>query len=394
MNQSALRSKNYRTFLYGNIMSLMGVWIQRLALGWQAWQLSESALVVGAVASLHLFPQIVLTPLFGVLADRIDSRWAAVATHLVMILVAIGLALLTMTGAMATHWLLLLSLVHGIANSAYAPVRLTLIVDLVEKPQYQSAVAIASMTFNLSRFAGPALAGGIVTLYGLSAAYFINAITYLPLIGAFLLIELKPRHGDRTGPSTYRSQLLEGIRYTREHKLILKLIIVAGFSSVLGRGVLELMPAFAALVLDGGSDVLATLMAGAGLGALLTSGFFALRRGTDHLPRIVGAGALGVGLSMAAFATVDSLSAGVVVVALLGFCASLVSIGSQIQVQLSVEDRLRARVMSLWSLVIFGGPAIGSIVAGVLVKELGPTTTLVAFACISIALNALLWRAR
>jgi MFS family permease len=390
MNQSALSSKNYRTFLYGNIMSLMGVWIQRLALGWQAWELSQSPVVVGLVAALHLFPQIVLTPLFGVLADRIDSRRAAIATHVVMILVALGLAGLTLSGNMAIPWLLSLSLVHGIANSAYAPIRLTLIVDLVEKTQYQSAVAIASMTFNLARFAGPPLAGGIVAIYGLGAAYLVNAVSYLPLIGSFLLIQLQPKQRNSTGPSSYLGQLIEGFRYTRDHRVIRNLILIAGISSILGRGVLELMPAFSALVLDGGSEVLATLMAGAGLGALVTSAFFATRLGAAHLPRIVWVGAIGVGASMAAFAAVESLLSGVAVVACLGLSSSLVSIGSQIQVQLSVEDQLRARVMSLWSLIVFGGPALGSIVAGLFVREFGAASTLVSFAAACIALNLLL----
>lgn len=373
----------------------MGVWIQRLAIGWQAWELSESAVIVGLVAALHLLPSIVLTPFFGVLVDRVNTRRAAIATHVAMTLVSIGMGVITLAGNMSTAWLLLLSLFHGIATSAYSPIRLTLIVDLVEKQQYPSAVAITSMTFNLSRFVGPAIAGWIVAVYGLGVAYLVNAVTYLPLIISFLLITIKPHHDETAGPSGYLDQLVEGLRYTRDHTLILNIILIASTSSLFGRGVLELLPAFSALVFDGGSNVLATFMAAAGIGALLTSLFFSVRSGTSNLYRIVLTGAVGVGISIAAFTAVKSFLGGIIVVTTLSLCASLVSIGSQIQVQLSVEDRFRGRVMSLWSLIIFGGPAVGSIVAGILVRELGTTSTLLIFAGCSVTLNFLFsggWR--
>ncbi|MEE8305807.1 MAG: MFS transporter, partial [Gammaproteobacteria bacterium] len=389
---SALASKNYRIFLYGNIVSLMGVWIQRLAIGWQAWELSQSPVIVGLVAALHLLPSIVLTPFFGVLVDRVNTRHAAIATHVAMTLISLGMGVITLTGDMSTTWLLLLSLLHGIANSAYSPIRLTLIVDLVEKQQYPSAVAITSMTFNLSRFVGPAIAGWIVAVYGLGVAYLANAVTYVPLIISFLLITIKPHDGGTTGPGGYLDQLVEGLRYTLDHTLIRNIILIASTSSLFGRGILELLPAFAALVFEGGSNVLATFMAVAGIGALGTSLFFSVRSGTSHLYRIVLIGAVGVGVSVGLFAAVNSLLGGIIVVTMLGVCTSLVSIGSQIQVQLSVEDRLRARVMSLWSLIIFGGPAVGGIVAGIAVRELGTTNTLIIFAACCLMLNFLFAR--
>lgn len=370
----------------------MGVWIQRLAIGWQAWELSESAVIVGLVAALHLLPSIVLTPFFGVLVDRVNVRHAAIATHVAMTMISLGMGAITLSGDMSTGWLLLLSLLHGIANSAYSPIRLTLIVDLVEKEQYPSAVAITSMTFNLSRFVGPAMAGWIVAVYGLGVAYLVNAVTYVPLIISFLLITIKPQHDETAGPTGYLDQLIEGLRYTRDHTLIRNIILIASTSSLFGRGILDLLPAFSALVFDGGSNVLATFMAVAGLGALGTSLFFSVRSGTSHLYGMVLVGAVGVGVSIGLFATVTSLLGGIIVIMILSTCASLVSIGSQIQVQLSVEDRLRGRVMSLWSLIIFGGPAIGSIVAGIFVRELGTTNTLLIFAGCCVMLNFLFAR--
>jgi len=212
---SAFSSRNYRKYLYGNICSVLGVWIQRLALGWHAWQLSESTLVVGLVAAAQFMPLIVLTPFFGVVADRVNTRLAAIAMHAVLALIATMLALLTLSGTMTIEWLGALALMHGFANSAYSPVRLALIPNLVRKEQFPSAVAIASMSFNISRFIGPGIAGAIVAVYGLAAAYAINAVTYLPVILALAIIRIDERPEDTAPAKPYFAQLLEGVRYTR-----------------------------------------------------------------------------------------------------------------------------------------------------------------------------------
>ena len=245
---SAFSSQNYRRYLYGNIFSVLGVWIQRLALGWHAWQLSESALVVGIVAAAQFLPLILLTPFFGVLVDRINTRIAAIGMHAVLALIATALTLLTISDLMRIEWLMSLALMHGIANSAYSPVRLALIPSLVQKSQFASAVAIASMTFNISRFIGPGIAGAIVAVYGLGLAYAVNAITYLPVIVALCFIRIESTVEEADVGKPYMSQLMEGIFYTRDHVRIRQVMLLSGVSNFFGRGILELMPAFAALV--------------------------------------------------------------------------------------------------------------------------------------------------
>lgn len=380
VSYSALSSSNYRKYLYGNLFSVLGVWIQRLALGWHAWQLSESALVVGFVAAAQFMPLVLLTPFFGVLVDQFSTRIAAIVMHSVLALIAGALALLTFTGNMSVEWLIGLAFMHGVANSAYSPVRLALIPDLVRKEQFPSAVATASMVFNISRFIGPGIAGAIVALYGLASAYAINAITYLPVIYVLLIIRINEHPPDAAEKKPYFAQLMEGFRYTRDHVQIRQIILLSGVSNFFGRGILELMPAFAALIFDGGSGVLAALMSAVGVGAILASLVFSSRRSQTHLHTVVVTGSIGVGLSIALFAVVESLPAGILAVLLMGLFASLVSIGSQTEVQILVENRLRGRVMSLWTLVIMGGPAVGSVVAGALAGDIGSTYTSFAFA--------------
>lgn len=377
---SAFASQNYRRYLYGNIFSVLGVWIQRLALGWHAWQLSESALIVGIVAAAQFMPLILLTPFFGVLVDRVNTRLAAIAMHAVLALIAGALAVLTVSGNMRIEWLIALASMHGIANSAYSPVRLALIPNLVRKSQFASAVAIASMTFNISRFIGPGIAGAIVALYGLGFAYAINAITYLPVIFALCVIRIDSGPADADKGKPYMSQLREGVFYTRDHVRIRQVILLSGVSNFFGRGILELMPAFAALVFEGGSGVLATLMAAAGVGAIGASLAFSIGVFRERLHGVVAYGSIGVALSILAFAWAGNLVTGIIVVLSLGLFASLVSIASQTEVQLLVENRLRGRVMSLWTLVIMGGPAIGSVVAGAMAGSIGPAATSYSFA--------------
>ena len=388
-SRSALGSKNFRIYMYGNSISVIGLWIQRLAIGWQAWQLSESPLVVGLVAGAQFMPLLFLTPLFGVIVDRTSSRDGAVVMHIIMIVLAAILAALTLSNAITIEWLLGLALAHGIAYSAYSPMRLSLIPDLVPPSLFPSAVAINSIVFNASRFIGPGIAGGIVALYGIGYAYAINAVTYLPIIVALLIIKPVTAAPGPPNEEGFVDQLLEGLRYTRDHPSIRQVILVAGVSTFFGRGIIEIFPALAVLIFDGGSVALAALMAAGGAGAIGASIIFSLLKTHKYLPAMVLIGAVGVGISMLLFANVSHISYGIAVTSLLGFFATTVSIGSQSEMQIKVDNELRGRVMSLWTLVIIGGPAIGSIVAGALVSDLGSTYTLLLFSGISLLLTAL-----
>ena len=378
-SESALSSKNYRTYLIGSTISLLGVWVQRLALGWHAWQLTESALVVGLIASAQFLPLILLTPFFGVFADQVSARTASIVMYLVLAANAIALGALTVTGQMTTEWLLFLALFHGVANSAYSPVRHSLIPLLVSRNKFASAVAINAIVFNVSRLVGPGIAGFVVARYGLGFAYFANALTYLPLVLVMSIIRLHREEEHTPDRKPYFAQLAEGFRYALAHAPIRQVILLAGVANFFGRGVLELMPAFAALVFGGGSAVLAALMAAAGVGAIIASLLFSSRTFGSHLHQAVVFGAVGVGLSTTLFAFATNLVTGMLVVALLGLFASIVSIGSQTEVQVNVENRLRGRVMSIWTITIVGGPAVGSAVAGAVTGSIGSTWTILSF---------------
>jgi MFS family permease len=385
-NYSALSSKNYRTYLFGSTLSVLGVWVQRLALGWHAWELTGSALIVGLLASAQFLPLILLTPFFGVLVDQVSARHAAVLMNVLLAATAATLGVLTVTDNITVEWLLTLAFLHGIANSAYSPVRHTLIPDLVSKQKVPSAVAINAVVFNVSRLVGPAIAGAVVAWYGIGAAYFINALSYIPAVIVLSIIRVAEHEPHPSTGEPYLAQLAEGLTYTRDHAPIRQIILLAGVSNFFGRGIMELMPAFSALIFGGGSGALAALMAAAGVGAILSSLMFSSRTFTAHLHEIVVVGGIGVGISLVLFGFVSSLPLGMLVVALMGLFGSLVSIGSQTEVQIHVENRLRGRVMSLWTITIVGGPAVGSVVAGALAGPLGATQTSLGFAAACLVL--------
>ena len=386
LKNSALSSKNFRLYFCGNIFSVLGVWIQRLSLGWHAWQLSESAFIVGLAAAVQYIPLLFLTPFFGVLADQYKPRSSAIVMHLILIFVALSLSVLTLINQMEIVSLLFLSFLYGVANSAYSPIRLALIPSLVSAKQLSSGVAISSAGFNLSRFIGPGIAGYIVTVYGLGYAYLVNAITYIPVVVVLAFIkaeEIKEISNKKEG---FFEKLKKGMIYTFNHDVIKNVILIAGVSSFFGRGLIELLPVFTATVYDGGSETLAILMAASGLGAVLASLIYMSGVLDLKLSKAVFYGGFGMSITCLFFALTENLIIGSLMVMMIGFFITFVAVGSQSEVQLNVANELRGRVSSLWTIVVLGGPAVGSLFAGVLANELGPKLTAMIFSSICLVI--------
>jgi len=386
LKNSALSSKNFRLYFCGNIFSVLGVWIQRLSLGWHAWQLSESAFIVGLAAAVQYIPLLFLTPFFGVLADQYKPRSSAIVMHLILIFVALSLSVLTLINQMEIVSLLFLSFLYGVANSAYSPIRLALIPSLVSAKQLSSGVAISSAGFNLSRFIGPGIAGYIVTVYGLGYAYLVNAITYIPVVVVLAFIKTKEIKEISNKKEGFFEKLKKGMIYTFNHDVIKNVILIAGVSSFFGRGLIELLPVFTATVYDGGSETLAILMAASGLGAVLASLIYMSGVLDLKLSKAVFYGGFGMSIMCLFFALTENLIIGSLMVMMIGFFITFVAVGSQSEVQLNVANELRGRVSSLWTIVVLGGPAVGSLFAGVLANELGPKLTAMIFSSICLVI--------
>ncbi|MGB5346952.1 MAG: MFS transporter, partial [Woeseia sp.] len=234
MNSSALRNRNYAIYLAGNTISLHGLWLYRVALGWFAWQLSHSELWVGIVAFTQFAPAVIFGPVFGVLADRFDRRAASILINSLSVLNMLLLGLLTAQGYIDIMALTLLSLMQGVLDGAHAPVRMSIVPNLVPRAQLHSAIALTSVAFNLSRFIGPAIAGVVIAGWGVAPAFVINGISYLSLIAALLIVKLIPS-GD---PARIRkhpvAELVDGARYAFASDAIRHLLLLAALGSVFG----------------------------------------------------------------------------------------------------------------------------------------------------------------
>jgi predicted MFS family arabinose efflux permease len=272
---------------------------------------------------------------------------------------------------------------QGILDGAHAPVRMSIVPNLVGREQLQSAIALTSVSFNLSRFIGPAIAGLVIAVWGVGTAFTINGVSYLAAIGAMIAVRLNPsskRADTRKHPWT---ELVDGARYAFSHKGLRGPLIIAALGAIFGRGALEMLPVFADAVYSGGASALAMLTSAIGGGAVLTG--LMLSRGTQWLTVGVLYVAVSVsGLLVIALGAVDVFEIALVIVAGLGISLSLSGVGSQILIQTLVDDELRGRVSSFWGMIAFGGTSLGSLAVGAAAHIWGLQSAVIATGILSL----------
>ena len=376
MNNSALSNRSFLIYLVGSTVSLHGLWIYRVALGWFTWELTGSEFWVGFVAFTQFAPAVVFGPLFGVLADRFDRRKASILINSLSAINMLVLGILAWFNLVDIVVLTAQSLIQGALDGAHTPIRMTLVPNIVEKRQLQSAIASASISFNVSRFIGPAIAGLIIATAGVSAAFAINSISYLAIIAALAVIELQPTAPRMKSSSDVWSELLDGVRYVLRHKTIRGLLITVAVASVFGRGALEMMPAFADAIYERGAAGLATLTAAIGVGAIMSG--LVLSRNTAWLnSNVVRLSVTTAGILIVLLGANSEFWMAVPIVVALGIILSLCGVGSQILIQTLVEDDVRGRVSSLWGMIAFGGTAFGSLLVGSAASAYGLQATVI-----------------
>lgn len=363
MNSSALSSRNFLIYLIGSTISLHGLWIYRVALGWFAWQLSGSEFWVGVIAFTQFAPAVFLGPVFGVLADRFDRRRASIVINSLSTVNMLLLGAFAAFDQVDIFVLAILSLMQGALDGAHTPVRMTIVPNLVDRIQLQSAIASTSISFNVSRFVGPAIAGLIIATFGVGAAFVVNGISYLAIVAAVSVVRLKSVGSRSKKPSDVWSELMDGVRYVLDHHTIRGLLIIMAVASILGRGALEMLPAFADAVFQRGSTGLAILTSALGVGAVATG--LVLTRSTKWLNgNVIRASVIAAGVLIALFGANSTFWLAVLMVTVLGVIMSLGGVGSQILIQGLVDEDVRGRVSSLWGMIAFGGTALGSLVVG------------------------------
>jgi MFS family permease len=363
--RSAMSNRNYRYYTAGNILSHFGSWIQRIAMGWLAWELEESGLWLGVVAIAELGPAVILAPFAGAIADRIDRLRGIRSTQALALLQAMALAAVTYLGLASIAWLIVLAFVRGVIMAFNQPFRFVVLPSLVERKDLPAAIAINSLSFNIARILGPAVAAGLIAQWGVATAFTVNALTFLVFIVTLFAIKLEnPFKAEPRPLSNIPFEILEGMRYCVRMPGIAQMFFLMAVVAMFGRAYVELMPGFADDVFGRGVDGLGILHSAIGGGAIFAGILLTMRGGITGLVRLVGWMVLLVGVGLIGFTATSNFWFAVVSAALTGFGMVIIGVGEQQLIQNAVAGNLRGRVMSLYGMISRGGPALGALLMG------------------------------
>jgi predicted MFS family arabinose efflux permease len=370
----SLRHRNFRLFFTGQLVSLIGTWMQSVALSWLVYRLTGRATLLGIVALATQGPIVLLSSLGGVLADRVDPRRLVVITQALQMVQACLLAWLTLTGRIQVWQILVLAVGLGLANAFDVPARTVLVARTVEREDLPNAIALNSSIFHGTRILGPALAGLLVAAVGEGWCFLANAVSFLGAIAGLMLMRLPPWEPRSDHPPVF-AHLLEGVRFVRGHRRVRLLLLLLAAVCLMGMPYTVLMPIFADGILHGGPRAMGLLMAASGLGAVLGAGTLAGRSRIRGLEKIAWLGAAAVGLTLACFAysRVFWLSALLMVPVGLGMVAHMTS--NNTLVQMLIPDEMRGRVMALYVMVFTAAMPLGAVIEGFAAHHIGAPLT-------------------
>jgi MFS family permease len=360
----ALRNPNYGAYTIGNATSLIGTWMQRVAVGWLAWELTRSGAWLGAVAVSDAIFLTLVGLVAGAAADRWDRLRIVKIGQWASLIQAVALFALTVTDTISMPLLLVLTAFLGICSAFIQPARHALVPSLVPASDLPAAVVINSIAFNSARFIGPAISGILIATLGVEAAFAANAASFVVFLVALARIRVEKDLDPPAHRRAFAWDLLEGIRYTATHPAVGPLLAMLIVTSMLGRSLAELLPAFADVIFRSGPMVLAALTSSMGIGAVLAALTMAGTSEARGLVRLALTGAFVFGLAVIAFAATDRLWIGIPTLVVAGACSTLLGVSIQTLILLAVPTTIRGRTMSIYGLIVWGGPAVGALGIG------------------------------
>jgi MFS family permease len=386
---SSLHSRNYRLYFIGQGISLIGSWMQNIALSWLVYRLTGSVFLLGLIGFTSQIPTLLLTPFSGVVTDRFNRLRILTLTQVSFMVVALTMALLVLLNLISVWHIVVLSIISGIINAFDAPARQSLVINLIDKPEnLGNAIALNSAIFNGARLVGPAIAGITIAAVGEGICFLLNAISFLAVIAALLQIKL-PKKQMATHTTNFKKSFTEGFHYTFQSLPIRTLIILLAIISMAGMSFIVLLPAYAKEILHGSSDTLGYLMSVLGAGALISALYMASRRTVIGLGKIVSVSiwVLGLAIIMASFSQKMYVSLIWCFFGGLSMILLLSSINTLLQT-ITDEDK-RGRVMSFYAMALIGTAPIGNLIAGSLASGIGiPNTMLI---CGFVMLGSGIW---
>jgi len=393
---ATLKVPNYWRYVVGNGLSLIGTWMQRIAVGWLTWELTRSPTWLGIIAMADFFPVVFMGPLGGVLADRYSRIKVMVWSQVAAAGFAMTLFGLAASGALNEWHLAILTFLTGISLGLNQASRLALAPSLVPRELLTTAIAINSMVFNGARFVGPMISTAVISLWSIDFSFLINAVSYTALIVALLSlkIERRARHGADAEARSIMDEIGEGFSFMRNHAPIRLVIIIMTMAALCLRPVVDLLPGLTSDVYGKGADEFAILTASFGIGAILGGFWMARRGGIEDQPVIallgvIGSAAAGIGLVAT---TSYAIALPFTVAAGFGMVAS--GIGMQSTLQFVTPAAMRGRVLSLYGVIHIGGAGLGAFILGLIAEVIGLRAPIVIAAILGAVIWYGVWRRR
>lgn len=390
----ALRVWRHRDFAFyevGMTLYSMTGWMQRLGMGWLAWELTHSTFWLGLIAAADLGPMIIIAPFAGAVADRMDSLLLTRLAQFLLMLQAIALVVL-MALDLVTPWALLaIALYAGVLYPFSGAGRQTLLPRTVPFAEFAPAIAFDSALFQVARFVGPAGAAWAIAQWGVIGAFVIHCGGSVIFQAILAILRPAPQAIRARRGRNLARDVAEAFAYVRAHKGIGPIFLLMTMASIFIRPIQDMMPGFVGRIFNGGPTELGILTSSVGVGACASAVAIALRGGVTGLTQRIYLGFIGLALSTFGLVATESFIAGVVAVCFLGFTLNTMSTSTQALTQSAVDNDMRGRVMSFYLLIFRGMPAIGSIFAGALAQQFGlrPTFAAGAAICVLIWLYAM-----
>jgi MFS family permease len=372
----ALRHRNYRLFFGGQSVSLIGTWITRIATSWLVYRLTGSALLLGVVGFCGQIPTLLLSPVAGVLVDRHNRHRILVITQGCSMLQSLALALLALPGIITVNEILALQVAQGVINAFDTPARQSFIVDMIEdRADLPNAIALNSTMVNGSRIIGPSIGGVIIAAVGEGWCFMIDAISYVAVIASLLAMHVS-RRSDRRAEGRVVDELRAGFAYVSRSVPMRTSLLLLALVATMGMPYTVLMPAVASDSLHGGAHTLGFLMTASGLGALAGALYLASRNSVLGLGRAMVVSTIAFGIGLAAFSQSRLLWLSLLLLPIVGGGMMVETASTNTILQTIVEEHMRGRVMSFYTMAFLGTAPLGSLLAGVLADRIGAPTTI------------------
>jgi MFS family permease len=374
----ALQHRNFQLFIGGQLISLVGTWMQSAAQLWLVYKMTGSAALLGVFGFANQVPILFLASIGGYVGDRYNRHYGVIATQAVSMLLAFALAILTFTQSITVWELILIAFLVGVINAFDVPIRQAFLVQMVVKEDLPNAIALNSSIFNGARVVGPAIAGFALAWKGPAWCFLLNAISFVAVLAALLAMRIQKIVIKRPEGSPFQN-FIQGFRFAMGDLPMRSALLILSLLSLLGLQYSVFLPIFASDILHRGAEGFGFLMSAAGVGAVLGALYFAGRTNYKGLARWIAATAAICGVGLVLFSQSRVFWFSSVVLLFVGFAATVQMAATNTIVQSRVPDELRGRVMAVYATMFMGVQPVGSLIAGGVAKRFGAPNTLTVF---------------